>query len=241
MTMHLDSATWAALQKDPKANAALIEHLAGGCDTCDEFIASRPELDGSVDRLLLALAPRAEAPLDEVGFMRLRRALRQPRRFAMAAIAAALFVTVVGAWLASRPKPIDDGTKGPSQPQIELAAAVRTPSGFSRVDEGAEVRASSVLVLRARSTIDGPARVYLERLGSGELVEIAQVGLRAGLHDVENEQGLLGVTLEGEQGPLAVWVVAGESPVSPESAVAAIRSNGSPGLAVARVQVRVIP
>ena len=76
---HLDAQALSALTaKEPEAVAYFREHLASPCDTCEEFLAQSTTdgLDGQVDALLLALAPRSAAALDEVGWMRLKRRLR---------------------------------------------------------------------------------------------------------------------------------------------------------------------
>jgi hypothetical protein len=67
------------------------------------------------------------------------------------------------------------------------------------------------------------------------------VRVRAGLHELERDEGLLGVDLTGEAGPVTVWVVVGEVPMTAAAALAAVHSAGTPELAVARVRVLVEP
>lgn len=250
MTTHLDEASWAALTADPAAHAALLEHLAQGCDACDAFLARRVDaFDGPVDALLLGLAP-APRPRDDVGWARLRRALGVPGRDGPRAawpwvggVAAVLAAAVgVGLWLA-RPAPhaSSDGLKGPAAPALELEAAVREVDGrFVRLSDGARVSASAVLVLRAQASVDGVARVFLEAAG-GAPRELGVARVRAGLHPLERADGLLGVSLADEAGPVTVWVVMGEAPMTTTQALGALQSRGAPALAVARVHVVVTP
>lgn len=251
-TRHLTAASWAALQADPASDRSLVEHVAAGCDECDQVIASQVDaLDGELDRALLSLAPRAPQPLDEVGWQRLRKSLRPKapvRRWfvAGAALAAMLSVFVARSVSTSPTSPTPasrpDGVKGSTGsqgPQLQLAAArKRSTDSFVRLDDGASLSAGSVLVFQATSTIEGPARVFLQR-SSGAPLEVGVTALKAGTHELQTDTGLLGVTLDGEQGDVTVWVVVGETPFSAEAAISAIGSKGSADLGVAQVHVHV--
>jgi len=243
---HLDAASFAALVADPKAHRALLEHVAAGCDTCDDFLAAHADaFDGPVDALLLTLAPPAAAPVDDLSWARLRRMMKAPRpawQWAAVAAVAAGLLAVVGAGL-WKPTPVTDaGVKGlASVPRLELQAAVRAETGrFERLSDAAPVSSHAVLVFRAQSNVDGVGRVFLQRAG-GAPQELGVVRVRAGLHELERDDGLLGVALSGEAGPVTVWVVVGEAPMNAAEALAALQSSGTPELAVARVRVLVEP
>jgi hypothetical protein len=155
------------------------------------------------------------------------------------ALAAGL-VLAVGVGLKVRSDaPSWNGMKGSRGPGLELTAArKRLDDGFARLDDGARLQKDAVLVFRANSTIEGPARVYLQR-GNAAPVEVGETALRAGPQEIQTDTGLLGVTLEGEHGDVAVWVVVGEAPFTGDAALNAINSLGTPELGVARVRVQV--
>jgi hypothetical protein len=244
---HLDGASWRALLSAERPDPALVEHLAAGCEACEAFLATRSDpLDGEVDRALLSVGPAREAPLDELAWRRFTRrqqapALRRRRLVVGLALAAGLLVSL-GVSL-NRPGR-DAGWNGLKRsesmgPSLRLSAARRqSDQAFVRLDEGARVAPGSVLVLRATSSVDGPARVFLERAGQAP-VEVGQSALKAGTHELLTDTGLLGVSLDSEQGAVRVWVVVGEGPFGTDSALQAIRGQGAPELAAASVLVRV--
>ena len=246
--VHLDLASWKALRENPTAHGELMAHLAEGCETCDLFLATHvDEFDGVVDKTLLALSGEREAPLDEVGWRKLRRRLSAntapTRRWAMGAGLAAAITLTVGAlyWAPHGPGPRKtwDGLKGAAGPNLEVAAALRKgDNAFVRLDDGAHLTKSAVLVFQADSSLEGPARIYLQR-GSSTPVEIGETALSSGKHEIRTDTGLLGVSLEGERGDLSVWIVVGESPFSNEAAIHAIEARGTSELATARVKVNV--
>jgi hypothetical protein len=251
-TRHLDARTWEALQADPKADPALFEHVASGCEQCDAVISSCVEpLDGALDAALLSLAPPSGEALDELGWMRLRKQLKpaQPTRggqpfFIVFALAATLALTA-GAVFTSGSGSLHrgpDGLKGSSTtgPQLQLSAARKrgAADSFVRLDDGAQLEQGSVLVFQATSSIEGPARVFLQRAGAPPS-EVGQTALEAGTHELQTETGILGVSLDGERGAVTVWVVVGEGPFSASDALRAIERHGSAALGVARVNVRV--
>lgn len=241
--MHLDDATWQRLWKDPGSARSMLEHLREGCEVCDGWIAERPELDGDVDRLLLALSPR-EAPLDEMGWRRLRARLGKERRSLAAVIAlAAGLAVVVGATLAVRSLvhvPTGTDLKGSGRVMMDVVAARQLPTGaFEQLPPGGKVPRGSTLAFRVTSPVDGPARVFLQRAQEVP-EELAQLRVRSGANQLAQDSGLFGVNLEDEQGLVRVWVVAHESPFDVPEALKAIASDTSP-LAVGRVEVFVEP
>ncbi len=241
---HLTHDSWKALLADPKAHPGLFEHVQAGCDQCDTFLANTvDELDGAVDRALLSLRPQQPQPLDELGWMRLRkklglRANSQRLVRVVGALAAALIAFV--AWEALQHREAAwNGVKGISanEPSLSLQVALKQKDNtFLRLDDGTRVAPTSVMVFRATSSIDGPARVFLQR-GEAAPVEVGQTEVRAGTFDLQNDNGLLGVTLENEHGDISVWVVAGEGPFPQATAIAAISAKSSNELALARVRL----
>jgi hypothetical protein len=194
------------------------EHLASPCDVCEELLAQHPgpdALDGQVDALLLRLAPRREAPLDEVGWMRLRKHLRTsayPWRWVgvAAAVAACLLAMVVVPRLAARPpkEPPQSGVKGSSRIALELAAVARNAEGqLRRLDPGAAVRPEDVLLLRYHATEAGSALLF-HQAADGRPELLGSFLLEAGTHDLAGPLGLTGVSLTGEEGPVTLWLVA---------------------------------
>ncbi len=236
MSAHLDPARWQALLVTP--DPELLAHLEAGCDTCDDFLASLPGLDGEVDRALLAVAPRARSA-DELSWARFRRRHRAPRRLLIAAAAVAVLASVSWALFPTTEPP--SGLKGSGRPQLELRAAREAPGGaLTLVDDGAQVPANAALVFQVRSNFAGPARFFVQR-GARAPVELAQLGLVEGAQELEaGDDGLLGFSLRGERGPLQLWLVASESPISAEAALAAIQTGAGEGVALGHVRVEVV-
>jgi hypothetical protein len=134
------------------------------------------------------------------------------------------------------------GLKGGTHGELELRAALKSSGGtLTPVDDGAAVPSRAALVFQVRSTVAGPARLFIQR-GDGTPVELTQLGVVQGAQELENgEDGLLGFSLSGERGPISLWLVAAESPTSPETALEAIRMGGENGVVVAKVRVDVTP
>jgi hypothetical protein len=250
---HLDAQALSALAtRKPEAVAYFREHLASPCDTCEEFLAQYPgtdALDGQVDALLLSLAPRKEAPLDEVGWMRLRKRLRtsaHPGRWVgvAAAVAACLLAVVLVPRPADRPSTGQpwDGVKGSSRIALELAAVARSAEGqLRRLDPGAVVPPEDVLLLRYHATEAGSALLF-QQVGDGKPELLGHFSLEAGTHDLAGPEGLAGVSLSGEEGPVTLWLVgapAGEalSPEEVQEALVGGRARGDYPLSVARFDV----
>lgn len=250
---HLDAQALRALTaKDPEATAYFREHLASPCDACEEFLAqsSTDGLDGQVDALLLALAPRpASAAQDEVGWMRLKRRLRTSSHTtrwvgAAAALAACLLAVVLVPRLVKAPvqEPPWNGVKGSSRIALELAVVARGADGqLRRLDPGAEVPSEDVLLLRYHATEAGSALLFQQN-GEQEPELLGSFQLEAGTHDLEGPQGLAGVSLSGEQGPVTLWLVAspaGEelSPNEVQGTLTGIKGRGENPLSTARFDV----
>lgn len=241
--MHLDDSTWQRLWSDPASARSMLEHLGEGCDVCDAFIASRPEFDGEVDRLLLSLSPKT-APLDELGWRRLKARLGKGQRSSVALIAlAAGLAVLVGAGLVlvrGTSAVTAEGLKGDGRVFMNVVAARQLESGaFEQLPSSGRVPKGSTLAFRLTSPVDGPARVFLQR-GKELPEELAQLRVRSGVGQLEQDTGLFGVNLEDEQGPVTVWVVAHDTPFDVAKALDAIASSASP-LAVGRVEVIVEP
>jgi hypothetical protein len=243
---HLTSETWKALLAEPKAHPGLFEHVQAGCDVCDAFLATTfDELDGAVDRALLSLRPQYPQPLDELGWMRLRKRLglrsKSSRLIQVVGALAAALIAVVAFEAVQHRDTGWNGLKGVTSnaPSLSLQVALKQRDNtFLRLDEGSHVAPTSVMVFRATSSIDGPARVFLQR-GESPAFEVGQTEVRAGTFDLQNDNGLLGVTLENEHGDISVWVVAGEGPFAQAAAIAAITAKTSNDLALARVRLHV--
>jgi hypothetical protein len=250
---HLDAQALSALaSRQPEAVAYFMEHLASPCDTCEEFLAQHPgsdALDGQVDALLLGLAPRREAPLDEVGWMRLRKRLRtsaHPGRWVgvAAAVAACLLAVVLVPRLMDRPSAEQpwNGVKGSSRIALELAAVARSTEGqLRRLDPGAEVPPEDVLLLRYHATEAGSALLF-QQVGDGRPELLGHFSLEAGTHDLAGPEGLTGVSLSGEEGSVTLWLVAapaGEtlSPEEVQEALVGGTVRGDYPLSVARFDV----
>lgn len=236
---HLDAHALSALAaRDPEAVAYFREHLASPCDTCEEFLAQHPDtelLDGQVDALLLGLAPRKEPALDEVGWMRIKRQLRPPHRLGRwAGAAAAVAACVLGLVLVPRlvnPPPQQQWTlvKGSSRISLELVAAARGADGqLRRLDAGEVVSPDDVLLLRYHSTEAGSALLF-QQVDNGAPVLLGNFLLEAGTHDLEGPQGLTGVSLTEEHGPVTLWLVA--SPAGEEVSAQEVQQTLEKGAA----------
>ncbi|AEI68415.1 hypothetical protein [Corallococcus macrosporus] len=258
---HLDDVALSALsRREPEAVAYFAEHLAHPCDTCEAFLAAHAGpglLDGQVDALLLGLAPPAAsaAPLDEVGLARVRRALRThppaARRWGLVAgglAACVLALVLLPRMRAEAPGP-QTGAPGPwtgekgrvAHIALELSVAARASDGvLRRLDPGSRVEDSDVLLLRYHATEAGSALLFVQRQGEPPEL-LGQFPLTAGTHDLRGPQGLAGVSLTGETGPVTLWLV-GAAGAPPDTRVVREMLEGqtAPGaLAVIRFDVSV--
>ena len=232
---HLTPETLQAVLAGTEGDAALLAHLEAGCDACDAVMEHSAPLDAAVDVALLRLAPPriGAAPPTPDPAPPVPRPPRPPGVALLGAPAAAL--TVGGLWWQ---RPADtDGLKGaPLPPAIELSAAVRARDGsFRPLGAGDFVSARDTLVFRAQTSLAAEGLLLLQR-GSARPEVLGPVHLTGGPQLLQGADGLLGVSLEGEQGEVTLWLVAGPQAPSPAEAVAAI---AFPAPALTRVPVRV--
>jgi len=256
MERHLDDAAVRALEaKEAQAVAHFRDHLSRPCARCEEYLANAPArlwwLEAEADRLLHihgALAMPAAG--DTTGFRAVRRAMRARRmRKALAAsiagavaLAAAL-VLVLRVPRAAGPEDAFTGVKGQESGLLELSAAVVSRSGAtSPVGPGGRAHAGDTLVLRYRAEQPGPA--YLLKAGpDGQPRVLGRFALSAGTHDLADSGGVSGVSLEGEQGEVHLWLVQSAAPLADAAAADAVRhpANIAPGVWVVGFTVRVAP
>ncbi len=244
---HLDPKRLEALLADPKAHRPLVDHLARGCDECEAFLERHaPDaLEGEADALLLRLRGERPAQLDEVGWRRLRRGLGRPTPLWRGAVAlAAGLALAAGVGLVVRSSLPPDGLKGEGpRIQLELSAAVVLANGDTeRVDTGARVKPSGVLVLRYHATEPGFAALWIQR-GDAAPERLGDAELESGTHDLSRGDELLGLSLDGERGKVTMWVVAGKAPTSlpPAQAEQGVHSGALKDVAVGRISVLVEP
>lgn len=250
---HLDTQALRELAaRDPQAVAWFREHLARPCEQCETFLmeAEGPGLlGGQVDWLLLSLAPaRQPAAVDDVAVARLRRALRRPLRPWLAAAAATALAAGVATLLVpspgSEPRPAEpwSGTKGVGTLGLELSVVARGPQGqLRRLDPGGSASEQEVVVLRYHATEAGEALLYQQRTGQPPEL-LGRFALSAGTHELEGPQGLLGLSLQGESGPLSLWLVAfpsGQEPAQAQVRAALANPRGDEGLELERFDLQV--
>ncbi|WP_375760322.1 hypothetical protein [Corallococcus exercitus] len=255
---HLDASAMSELAaRDPQAVAWFREHLASPCEVCETFLATHSDpLDGRTDALLLALAPASKAAEEGATVVPLRT-LPRSRRFApppgrywgwmAGALAASVLMVVLVPIVKGPGRSANEwtGEKGPGRRiSLELAVVARgTDGGLRRLDPGADVTHDEVLLLRYHATESGTALLYQQR-GHEAPELLGRFPLDAGTHDLEGTDGLAGVSLESDEGPLSLALVAfapGES-ASEQDALAALEADGSPDArpgTVVRFDVRV--
>ncbi|MFP2932795.1 hypothetical protein ACLESO_48155, partial [Pyxidicoccus sp. 3LG] len=78
--------------------------------------------------------------------------------------------------------------------------------GLRRLDPESPVGDEDVLLLRYHATEAGTALLFQQRAGQAPEL-LGRFPLEAGTHDLEGPQGLAGVSLEGESGPVTLWLV----------------------------------
>ncbi|MCY1034588.1 hypothetical protein OV207_24260 [Corallococcus sp. BB11-1] len=261
---HLDAAVMRDLaNRDPDAVAWFREHLASPCEACEVFLATHSDaLDGRTDALLLNLAPAraVEAGAEPANVVPLRRPAPRPRFAAppgrywgwmAGAIAASVLMVVLvprvkGPVSGAAPAGIEgaEGIKGAGRISLEVAVVARSPEGgLRRVDSGADVTKEEVLLVRYHATESGTALLYQQRPDQPPEL-LGHFPLEAGTHDLAGPEGLAGVSLEADEGPLTLILVAFTSwePASEADALAALGTDAAadsrPGT-VARFDVRV--
>lgn len=243
---HLTPERLQALLASSEADAELLAHLEAGCDACEAVLAESRLLDGEVDAALLALVPRptvSDAPPWRGDAARPRSPKRRFPLAAVALAAAAVLAVLVAPRLFSPGAPdAEPGVKGVEAPvSLALQVAVqRADAGFEALADGASVRAGDVLVLRTDASRAARGWVLLQR-GDGPAEALAEVDLPAGAHVLERDLGLLGVSLDGESGPVTVWVVVGAEPLSRAVAVAGVESPSTTPLSRAGLRLHVLP
>jgi hypothetical protein len=243
---HLDAKSLEALlRREPEAMAHFQAHLANPCAACEQFLVDEPRLDGVVDTLLLGLSPPAPAALDEVGFARLKRALRPARSsagLAAAGLAAGLLIAVSVGQL--RPGARDDdpvGLKGRIRIQLDLRGAVRGADGqVTRVDPDQLLAPSGVLLLRYHATEAGAGQLLVQR-GNAPAEALGAFALEPGTHDLSVADEVKGFSLAGENGELTLWLVATPGVEPPSLGLAKkVAAGVEPGsAAVGRLHLRV--
>ncbi|NNC15551.1 hypothetical protein HJC22_07395 [Corallococcus exiguus] len=251
---HLDATAMAELAgRDPAAVAWFREHLASPCEVCETFLATHADpLDGQADALLLALAPERKTEAEVVPLRtpaRARRFAPPPGRYLgwmAGAIAASVLMVVLVPRVKGPTKEATEwtGVKGPGRISLELAVVARsTDGGLRRLDSGADVTSDEVLLLRYHATESGTALLYQQREQQAPEL-LGRFPLAAGTHDLEGPDGLAGVSLDSDEGRLALALVAfapGE-PATEQDALAALAADGSPDArpgTVVRFDVRV--
>lgn len=237
----------ALLRGDPELSRYFSQHLAQPCEVCEQFLATEPRLgllDGSVDLLLQSVAPSEDAELDEVGFARIQRAMRPPKRaawravpVAVGALAASLLVVLGVQRLRPAPEgdPAEVGLKGTARLSLELTAAAALPGErVVRVDQGQTLGSDAVLLLRYHASESGSALLLRQREG-GEVESLGSFPLLAGTHDLSAQGQVMGIPLSDERGEVTFWLWA-----APGSQALPAGSPPS-GDAAMRLRVRVEP
>ncbi|MHB8879430.1 MAG: hypothetical protein ACYC8T_37530 [Myxococcaceae bacterium] len=210
---HLDGKTLSALlARDEGALSHFRAHLSSPCEACEEFLLTERRLDGAVDALLLGLAAHPGAPLDEVGYARLKRSMRRGSSaagLAIAGMAAGVVLALSVGGLAGGPGAADPaGLKGGPRIQLELQAALRSADGrLSRIDDGASVPSDGVLLLRYHATEAGAGELLVQR-GAGVPVPLGSFALQSGTHDLGLGGEVQGYSLAGEDGELTLLLTA---------------------------------
>ncbi len=208
---HLNEESYRRLLESPKAEPELYAHLAQGCDVCEEFLAARahPLLDGVTDAALLSVAPAvasSDARAEET-YARIRPKPSSSRRWVLA-LAAMLLAVLGAALLVSRPREQTElGMKGAPVFALELQAVVKSPDGaLTRVERGQRVPGSGTLLIRYHASDAATGKLVVIRNGKREV--LGPVQLEGGTHDLMRDGQLLGLSLEGERGPLKLRIEA---------------------------------
>jgi hypothetical protein len=137
-----------------------------------------------------------------------------------------------------------DGVKGVSRLALEMSVVARGPGdSLRRMDPGTTASDEEVLVLRYHATEAGEALLFQQR-GDAVPELLGRFPVQAGTHELQGPQGLVGVSLEGESGPLTLWLVgfpSGQMPPPEEVREALTRGDMGEGsmLAVNRFDLQV--
>jgi hypothetical protein len=217
----------AALAGNREVARRLAAHLAQPCEACEAYLQSATDLlEGEIDALLLSAREPPQAPLDELGFARVMRALRVRRTGDAAAAAlgmAASLLLVAGlTW-----QPSTAEVKGVPTISVELSAVARSEDGvLRRVDPGSVMSDGDVLLLRYHATESAKA-LLLEQVPDGNPAPLGAFELLPGTHDLERSGTLAGVSLAGLSGPVTFWLLA--SSTDTPDLVKARKAVGAPG------------
>ncbi|MBZ4421792.1 hypothetical protein [Myxococcus sp. RHSTA-1-4] len=248
---HLDAEGWRALQrKEPEAVAYFARHLAAPCDVCEEFLAAEQEEDAlGLEALADEALGEAAGPAreDAVGWARLRRRLGAPRRAWLAgavaaAVAAGLAVLVLPQVMRTETTP-SQRIKGTVPLVLELAAMAKLPNGETPpVRDDTVLPPEAVVLLHYHSSEAADALLLREAPGLPTQV-LGRYELEPGTNPLREGADLAGVSLEGEQGPVTLVLVAWpKGPGSREAVEQAAGQGAVPPDAVrARLHLRVDP
>lgn len=248
---HLDAETQRALeQRDPETVRYFAAHLARPCEECEAFLAHEegaPDdafgLEALADEALGEVAGRP-AREDAVGWARVRRRLNAPRRVwlsgGLAAVAAVLLAILVRPGTGAPERPSTQRLKGGSPLVLEVMAAARLPDGEVRAVPGDAVLPSqAVVLLRYHASESANALLVREAPGVPPQV-LGRHALTPGTHDLRDGEDLAGVSLEDEQGPVTLVLVAWPEG-SDSAALEAVMAGGwvPPDAVQARLRLRV--
>jgi hypothetical protein len=257
---HLDAASWRALENhEPAAVAYFARHLAAPCEACEAFLteaSGQDELDALADEALMATAglpPREDA----LGWERVRRRAFPSRARTWgvglgALSAAAVLVLLVAAPRTGREVDLrsSERVKGGAPLVLELTAAAQLPDGrVLPVAQGQALPPEAVVLLRYH-TSEATQAVLLREVPGEAPRALGHFSLEPGTHELAEASGLVGVSLEGEAGALALALVALppgtlagriEDHGSEQKAATLSHAAGWPGAVAARIHLRVEP
>lgn len=249
---HLDAEGWSALQrKEPEAVKYFAAHLATPCDVCEDFLAAEDAreddafgLDALADEALGELPGPARE--DAVGWARLRRRLGAPKHKWLAGAAAVAAMAAVLA-LSLRPEAVTpqqgQHLKGNVPLVLELAAMAQLPNGQTPpVADGAVLPPEAVVLLTYHASEASDALLVREAPDKPVQV-LGRYELEPGTHSLREGTDLAGVSLEGEEGPVTLVLLAWpKGPGSREALEQAAGQGAVPSDVVqARLRLRVEP
>ncbi|MFP2897511.1 hypothetical protein [Corallococcus sp. 4LFB] len=249
---HLDVESSKRLeQREPEAVRYFAEHLSRPCETCEAFLARDeaepgefPRLDALADEALVEASGRPIRE-DAVGWARVRRKLGAPRRAwvtgGLGAMAAAVVLALLVRPGTERPgvvEPSSQRIKGAAPLSLELTAVARMPDGTVRaVAADAVLPPEAVVLLRYHASESADALLVREAPGVPPQV-LGRHVLTPGTHDLRDGEDLAGVSLEGEQGPVTLVLVAWPQGEQGAAALEAARVSGQVPSDAAQARLR---